>query len=540
MSTFTLSRNDLPAVVPRHELWAGQGPVVLGTIALTAFLQVESPDIVLRAEFVVSLFLVAVATVIGFAIHADRPRRQRMVLIPVLGLAAVFFARLALIEVYPSSGLLIIFPALWLGAAFTWRVLPATVTAVFFATLFPLGLAGDWPVGASEWAEVLQRPGAICFFTVVVHVAATFIRSKRAEMRALSRRLQAALDAAEQRAESVAAVLDSVDAAVMYFDAAGQLVMANAAAGEYAAQAGSAGGLGLGATPLVFYPDRMTPVEASDQMVPQALAGTLEQGALRWIGPPDAQRAVRATSRDIRSGAGERGGVVVVAYDVTMLIEAVNVREDFLATTSHELRTPLTSIIGYLELIDAEALGIVTEVTVIERNALRLFAMISNLLDAGCTTPLNRVETDVAPLLEAAVECVRDRAASSGVTVMLLECAPVVANVDAGALKQVVDNLLSNAVKFTRESGRVTVGLARDDAALYIEVADTGMGVSAEDQRQMFDRFFRARSSRMEAIPGAGLGLSITKSIVEAHGGEVTVESAVGEGTTMTVRLPLR
>jgi signal transduction histidine kinase len=103
----------------------------------------------------------------------------------------------------------------------------------------------------------------------------------------------------------------------------------------------------------------------------------------------------------------------------------------------------------------------------------------------------------------------------------------------------VLDNLISNAVKFTPPGGRVSVRTYRSDEVAVLEVSDTGMGMTAEDQAQLFQRFFRTASATDSAIQGTGLGLSIVQAIVEAHGGAVTVQSSVGRGTTFRVELPL-
>jgi len=109
---------------------------------------------------------------------------------------------------------------------------------------------------------------------------------------------------------------------------------------------------------------------------------------------------------------------------------------------------------------------------------------------------------------------------------------------DPGRIGQVVDNLVSNAIKFTPPGGRVELLASRHDGSVRIEVADTGMGIPADEQDQLFDRFFRTARAQGEAIAGAGLGLSIAKAIVEAHRGHISYRSVEGEGTTFAVDLP--
>jgi len=222
-------------------------------------------------------------------------------------------------------------------------------------------------------------------------------------------------------------------------------------------------------------------------------------------------------------------------------VEAIAVRDDFLATVSHELRTPLTSIIGYLDLIDAEELGITMEIGVIERNAERLLSVIAQLLSATDGQPaIHRVDADLGLILQSCLDTAMPRAQTAGVTISARPGAAVFAEVDPVAIEQVIDNLLTNAIKFSRQQGTVTLSVDIEGADAVLRVTDNGVGLSAEDSRQVFDRFFRARTSTELAIPGMGLGLAIVRAFVTAHSGVVELSSVLGEGTTVTVRLPLR
>jgi signal transduction histidine kinase len=116
---------------------------------------------------------------------------------------------------------------------------------------------------------------------------------------------------------------------------------------------------------------------------------------------------------------------------------------------------------------------------------------------------------------------------------------PVTAVVDADRISQVLSNLVSNAIKFTPDEGSLRIGLAVEGGDAVLSVADSGIGISEADRERLFERFFRAGNAVELAIPGTGLGLAICKGIVDAHAGHLWLESALGEGTTVTVRLPL-
>ena len=225
--------------------------------------------------------------------------------------------------------------------------------------------------------------------------------------------------------------------------------------------------------------------------------------------------------------------------------ELMRMKDDFAAAVSHELRTPLTSILGYLELLeenpdrsadDAEYLAIV------QRNAERLMRLVGDLLlVAEVEDRVLALELDDVDLRDLARECVlaaMPAADKKQIDLELHVASPERLHADPVRLAQIMDNLVSNAIKFTPEGGRVTITTGSRDRQVVFEVADSGIGISSADQAQLYDRFFRTRDAAVRATPGTGLGLTITKAIVDAHGGSIEVRSTVGVGTTFTVVLP--
>ncbi len=223
-------------------------------------------------------------------------------------------------------------------------------------------------------------------------------------------------------------------------------------------------------------------------------------------------------------------------------------KDEFIALVSHELRTPLTSICGYLELLLQD--DVMAELPtaqlnwleVIDRNAERLLRLVEDLLltaqaSAG-NLALEKGELDIAAVLAQAVQASTPVAAARSIALTLSTEPLPAANGDRLRIGQVIDNLVSNALKFTPAGGTVEVRAYPHHSAVRIEVADTGMGISEDEQGQLFERFFRTARAQEQAIPGVGLGLSISKAIVEAHGGRVSVSSIEGAGTTFFVDLP--
>jgi signal transduction histidine kinase len=228
-------------------------------------------------------------------------------------------------------------------------------------------------------------------------------------------------------------------------------------------------------------------------------------------------------------------------------------KSDIIGTVSHEMRTPLTSISGYVELVlDGEGGDVPDDakdmLRVVDRNARRLQSLVADMLtmtrlDAGerpAMAPL-----DVATLVRRAAESLRPFADARRVDLAVGDAGPATVEGDAGQLERVLTNVIENAVKFTPAGGTVSVELPAATGptgrpAVMVVVADTGMGIPADALPQVFDRFFRAANAQSEVVPGTGLGLAIVREIVQAHGGEVTVSSVLGAGTTFRIALPVQ
>ena len=222
-------------------------------------------------------------------------------------------------------------------------------------------------------------------------------------------------------------------------------------------------------------------------------------------------------------------------------------RAEFISNVSHELRSPLTGILGYVELLEDETSPLDDEqrqmLEVIDRSAHRLLALVEDLLT------ISRIEAGNFPLTMSRIELntVIERAADMFLPIVERRGLTLTTTVESGLefdadpvqLERVVANLLSNSVKFTDAGGQIEVVGRRDGGDAVISVRDTGIGVPLAEQHNLFTRFFRSSLSQQGATQGTGLGLFIVKQIVDGHGGTVEATSKPGEGTTITVRLPL-
>jgi PAS domain S-box-containing protein len=239
------------------------------------------------------------------------------------------------------------------------------------------------------------------------------------------------------------------------------------------------------------------------------------------------------------------GGLVVTLRDLRPHLEAERVKGEFIAAVSHELRTPLAVIMGLAELLREEALppSAKESVELILESAFRLKTMVDNLLDTS-RLEAGRFEVakrpvDLRPLLLELAKSFGGVARLSGVEFLVDVGELPLLEADPDRMVQVVGNLLSNAFKFTPPGGRVSLRAYATEEALVLEVADTGPGIPEEDLPKLFQRFGRAENARARGVAGTGLGLFISKHIVEAHGGRIEVESEEGKGSLFRVILPL-
>lgn len=360
-------------------------------------------------------------------------------------------------------------------------------------------------------------------------------------------RLEAATREAEHDRQTLEAIFETVSVGLLLIDRDGQYLRMNQRHVDNLTvpfpegHAGMAGQLGH-----VYGVDGRTPLRREEMPSYRATLGEEFDDVTFWVGADPATRtALSVSARQVRSPSGERVGAALAYQDVTDLLRAIQVKDDFVASVSHELRTPLTPILGHLELLcDHPGLpaDVRAQLQVVERNAVRLKSLVSDLLDVARNRDgavrVRIAAADLGRVVRDAVDAMRPHAQHLGVTLDLEAPEALPAVVDERRIRQVLDNLLSNAVKYTGEGGTATVSLRAAGNDVEIDVADTGMGIAESDVEQVFSRFFRCNTALRRQIPGTGLGLTIVASIVAAHGGSVDVTSEQGVGSTFRVTLP--
>ncbi|MDT8440711.1 MAG: ATP-binding protein [Desulfuromonadales bacterium] len=260
----------------------------------------------------------------------------------------------------------------------------------------------------------------------------------------------------------------------------------------------------------------------------------------------DRDRIYQARVTAIRSADGNKRGCITLLHDVTEERQVDRMKSDFVSTAAHELRTPLATIVGYTDLLLTggpdvmESLG--EYLQLIQEKAERLADIVSDLLDisrieSGEILKIDARPCDLGTLCREVVDNFR-RQTDKHQFVISLPPEPVVALADRYAMIQVLENVVSNAVKYSPQGGLVELAVCQNEACCKLTVSDRGIGMTTEQLQKIFEKFYRADATNT-AIAGTGLGMTIVRHLIEAQNGEVEVASSYGQGTRVTIRLPL-
>lgn len=233
-------------------------------------------------------------------------------------------------------------------------------------------------------------------------------------------------------------------------------------------------------------------------------------------------------------------------YDVTQVERLEKVRQEFLSNISHELRTPLTSIMAFVETLEDGAIDDSDNnrrfLNVIRRNAERMHVLIADILELSLiesgNVSIDKGHVRVAHLVDDIFDSLSAKADQREILLSHEIDPETRVCADLGRLEQMLTNLIDNAIKFNRASGSVEITLKQTPDRSVISVADTGEGIMAEHLGRIFERFYRLDRGRTREVGGTGLGLAIVKHLARLHGGEVSVESDLGRGTTFHIELP--
>jgi PAS domain S-box-containing protein len=337
------------------------------------------------------------------------------------------------------------------------------------------------------------------------------------------------------------AILEGIADGVIVFDTNGQAVVANPAIGRM---------LDLTTEEILGCDIETLMGEEVGEEDQEMLVRLLQEKELRrssvkfeW-----GDKTLSVSFAPVRATPGAVTGTVAVFRDFTQEAEIARLKNDFVSIVSHELRTPLTSIKGYLDLLVMGAAGTFSKqqssfLEIARDNAERLHVLVSDLLEMS-RIESGKIELDVQvvslpEIVNRVTSSLQKEFDDRGLT-LRVDVPPNLPEVfgDPGRIAQMITNLLSNAYKYTSIGGAVVRARVVSNA-IQVDVADTGVGISEEDQEKLFTRFFRAEDTAVRRQTGTGLGLNITKSLVDMHGGEIWVESEVNKGSTFSFTLPL-
>ncbi|GAA1798557.1 PAS domain-containing sensor histidine kinase [Leucobacter iarius] len=501
-----------------------------------------------------------------------------VLLIPMIDIVGLGLFRAGTGGAHSMFGALVLLPVVWLATAPKFRYVVAAVLLSSFTILMPyLATPPDSP---ADWLRGVVSPLVYAAVAAVIH---DLSRQQRIRIEQAERLVSERTRALEQNAEMIAqlreseqryrALLESFESlwaaitaqAVIAIDCRGTVEAWNPGAERLLGltQAEALDGVRIDR----FFPAdvlAMLGEEHPDLPHPHA-PEDLPQGVRALFARADSDSTVdadleistatgltvpaRITVTPRKDGTGQQRGYLLVVTDETRAVEVARMKDQFVGMISHELRTPLSAIIGFLDLLRSDPERPLAEeqrefVDIIERNAQRLLALVGDLLFTAQVEsgrfPLECFDSDLSESVRSAVESAAPHAQREGVELRTeLPDRPVVVSIDARRIGQALDNLLSNAIKFTPRGGRVTAEVRPVDGAVVLAVRDTGIGIPEDEQGMLFTRFFRASTATRNAVPGIGLGLSITRAIVIAHGGRMEVASREGEGTEFRMTLPM-
>lgn len=378
--------------------------------------------------------------------------------------------------------------------------------------------------------------------------------------RDITRRKQAE-DALEQEQSLLSTFLDNTPDHIYFKDRASRFIRINKAMTKlfHLSDAEEA----IGKTDAEFFTEEHAQQAFADEQDVIRSGAPMEAKEEKETWPSGQETWVSSTKAPLFDKTGEIIGTFGISRDITERVRAQSelqaakesaeyanrAKSDFLANMSHELRTPLNAVIGFAEILRDELVGPVRPeqkelVIDIHTSGRHLLDMINDILDlskieAG-TMDLDFETFSLMETMEEVNTVVNALAGKKGIRLTREFDQDIAITADKTKFKQILYNLLANGVKFTNEGGWVTTKLEISDNLLLIRVTDNGVGISPEDQEMLFQAFTQVDTSKARAHEGTGLGLALTKRLVELHGGEIWVESAVGEGSTFSFTLPLK
>ncbi|MBF4561441.1 sensor histidine kinase [Microbacterium sp. VKM Ac-2870] len=518
-----------------RSVWQWQLVVGFSTVAVALGVALLDPQLFDRLPLLGGLALICLTTTFAIVMPWAR-HRDLVVVLPFVDTVAIGVLSLA----DQTLGYLWVIPVAWLA---TYYSMAAVVSAL--ALVFALQLSRWWVPGAplTSPLETMIVLLGLGFLGIAMNQGARRTRAFRLLIQRQSRQLDRAVSRMSAHEDRANGLFDTISTALARVDDRGEIDLANAAYRRLYAYDNDDYRHPPRAVEYDGYRGRALPRDMTSTA--RAARGERVDRELIWI--YDAGGDWRALSmsirgRSVRTETGDDATVAIIQLDDVTDTELE--RREQRATTSavsHELRNPLTVIVGHTDLLlDRPDLtpGQREHAAVIEGAAQRMLALTRSLLDSHRTIEAAD-EFDLSAVAGATTDAFAPAAAASDITLRVHISDELPVSGDGFGMRQVVDNLISNAIKYTPRGGFVDVDAARDGDRAVLRVTDSGIGIAPGDVDKVFVPYFRARSATASGIAGTGLGMSIARKIVEANNGTIALESELGTGTTVTLRLPL-
>lgn len=519
-----------------------QLPLTTELAIVAAATWVANPQTLNNPLFQFFLVLGAVIMAACVLVPWRRLPPKSFAVVPLLDFLLIGLGREAVTETMSGLGLLLVFPVLWLSASLGKAGVGLSFSGTTFVAAVPV-LAASSAIPADIVGPFLL-PAIMTVVALSVHFLVSSISSQDARLREKDAALRDAYAQTLERERLLNTMLDTVGVGVHAVDSGGNDILINhrqrrnhlLAAPPDVPDAPEA-------QLLILEADGVTPVPPERRPVARAALGQAFSDYRIRIATPTQQRVLSSTARPMKDENGGFAGSVLAFNDVTDLVEALAIKDDFVANISHEFRTPLMSILGFLDLVlesPEQTPGQHADFLVIaQSNAERLLQLVSDLLAAGSDSmAVHPQRMDLTNLAMMSLASAAPRANKAGVELINDIHGSFWVMADPMRVGQVMDNLLSNAIKYSRAGDTVTLRAWETPEKVCFSVTDTGVGIGQKDIDQIFTRYYRSNDVRESRISGVGLGLGIVKTIMDNHGGQITVNSKLGKGSTFTATFP--